>query len=136
MLLLLLPRFLKTSINRLLALKCIHFMDFARCAFDETPEPRIGKVYRLMCSGLWLMPAASKCKCCADPVVHLPLMLKTVDANGKTHSTGIKERMVESGRYPMSMGNFQCISTCLHIVAAIQHLVSYWTCPKLVSPDH
>ena len=84
-------------------LKHVHYIK--RCAYDESPEPRIGKGYKMICTGEWLQPAASGCQCQSVPVVHIKLMDSHVKEDGKVASTGKPDVMDESGRYPPLLGH-------------------------------
>ena len=74
-----------------------------RCAFDPEPEPRSGKKYKMICSGMWLQAAATHLCACILP--HVTLMETVVQEDGKVRVNGKKILMLESGRYPLAMGH-------------------------------
>ena len=98
--------FLKLFLNKLNSYGLVQYYRFPRCAFDDAPEPKIGKSFKMLCSGTWLQHATKRCSCEGE---HLTLMTKCTDEDGRVRSTGNKALMVESGRYPAKLGNFHVL---------------------------
>jgi len=74
-----------------------------RCAFSVAPfGKRIKKKYNFLATSSWIRGVFAACRCPGN--LHLPLTSKRISKNGRVQTNGIKTRLLESGAYPIALG--------------------------------